>query len=146
MNVENIKANLQLVGTRISKLSVENDFVELNLNDESINRGIDVSYKTSQLYTIENEPDFLAGNILMDIKVGISDRIKNLSLELELEGCFVLDSKDEDKMKEMLSVNGTAALYSIARGIVSSVTSHICTNGTVILPMINVFRLKKEDE
>jgi len=146
MNVENIKANLQLVGTRISKLSVENDFVELNLNDESINRGIDVSYKTSQLYTVENEPDFLAGNILMDIKVGISDRIKNLSLELELEGCFVLDSKDEDKMKEMLSVNGTAALYSIARGIVSSVTSHICTNGTVILPMINVFRLKKEDE
>ncbi|MEG1470311.1 MAG: hypothetical protein RSC31_06670 [Anaerovoracaceae bacterium] len=66
---------------------------------------------------------------------------------MEIEGCFELESSnDENLLKEMLQINGSAALYSVARGIISSVTSHMCTNGTVLIPMLNMYELKSESK
>lgn len=143
MNINEIEANLQLVGTRVSKLNIENDFVFFNPLDESVIKEIDVSYETSEPYYMEDAPDSVAENLMMFIRLNISNGTNTLHLELDIEGGFMLDCENEEMIKEMLPVNGVAAIYSIARGIVSSITSHICTKGTVLLPMINVIRLRK---
>ena len=143
-----MKAKFQIIGTRIVKLDIENDFVMVNLQDENILKEIDVSYEVSAISPVEDEPECLTGNIMMYIHLRISDKESQMCLKVTLvmEGCFVLADLDEVRMKEMLAVNGTASMYSIARGIVSSVTSQVCMNGTVLLPMINVFQLKKSNE
>ena len=144
MNIENIKANLQIIGTRIAKLNINNEFVFIDLNDENISREIDVSYELSPAFDVEDEENLTAQNILMYIRLKITDGELQANIDLDLEGGFIFDGTDKEQLHDMLTVNGTATLYSIARGIISSITSHMCANGTLLLPMINMFSLREE--
>lgn len=144
MNIENIKANLQIIGTRIAKLNINNEFVFIDLNDENITREIDVSYALSPAFDVEDGENLTAQNILMYIRLKITDGELHANIDLDLEGDFIFDGTDKEQLRDMLTVNGTATLYSIARGIISSITSHMCANGTLLLPMINMFKLREE--
>ena len=144
MNIENITANLQIIGTRIAKLNINNEFVFIDLNDENISREIDVSYELSPAFDVEDEENMTAQNIMMYIRLMIMDDELHANIDLDLEGCFIFEGTDKEQLQDMLTVNGTATLYSIARGIISSITSHMCANGTLLLPMINMFRLRDE--
>ena len=44
-----------------------------------------------------------------------------------------------------MELNGCATLYSIARSFLMSTTSQVFSNGAVILPMINFFDFKNEE-
>lgn len=147
MDINTIKAKLQMVGNRILELNIENDFVYLDLNSENIQRKINITHKISEPYFLEE--NVLARNLIMDIGLTISDIIEEenlkLSVDLKLEGCFCIEKGGlDEELEELISVSGTAALYSIARGIISSITSQTCTNGTVLLPMVNMIALKEQ--
>ena len=144
MNIENIKANLQIIGTRIAKLNISNDFVYIDLDDENISREIDVSYELSPAFAVKDKENLTTQNILMYVRLKVTDDELQANIDLDLEGGFIFDGTDKEQLRDMLTVNGTATLYSIARGIISSITSHMCTNGTLLLPMINMFRLREE--
>ena len=139
MNIENITAGFQLIGTRIAKLTIDNEFTSIDVNDESVTREIDVSYDVSPVFTVNG---LMAQNIMMYICLKISNGELHTFINLDLEGCYIFDGKDKEQLYEMITINGTATLYSIARGMISSITSHMCTNGTLILPMINIFKLR----
>lgn len=142
MNIKNIAANFQIVGTRIVRLDINNDFAYIDLNDDAITREIDVSYELSPVFEVEDAKNSAAQNILMYIRLKIANEELQANIDLDLEGCFVFDGKDEAQLHEMITINGTATLYSIARGIISSITSHMCANGTLLLPLINMFKLR----
>lgn len=147
MDINTIKAKMQMLGNRIVELDIKNDFVYLDLNSEDIQREITITHEITDSYLIEEK--YLAKNLVLDIDLKISDIVEsqpqNLCVNLKIEGGFCLEEEGTEKdLTDLIEVNGTAALYSIARGIVSSVTSQVCTNGTILLPMINMIELKKQ--
>lgn len=144
MNIENITANFQLIGTRIANLTIDNEFASLDPNDESVSREIDVSYDVSSVFTVKgpNDDELMAQNIMMYIRLKVFTGELQANINLDLEGCYIFDGEDKNQLHEMIAINGTATLYSIARGMISSITSHMCANGTLLLPMINVFKLR----
>lgn len=149
MDINTIKAKLQMLGNRIIELNVKNDFVHLDLNSENLRREINISHDISELYFLED--NLLARNLAMDVDLKISDISEESALELciglRIEGGFCIEEGGTDEeLVELLNVSGAAALYSIARGIVASVTSQTCTNGTVLLPMINMFEVKNQKD
>lgn len=147
MKTDGIEAQLQIIGSKIEKLNLQNTFVLMELSDESIKREMDVSYEVSDPFILGESKDVLAANVMLHIMLGITNEDFETSIELDIEGCFILKgSTDEDLLREMLPVNGCAALYSIARGIIASVTSNMCVNGTILIPMINVFKLVNGDK
>lgn len=140
MDVNEVRADLQLIGNRIARLNIENTFVMIDLSDENVEREIDLTYDISDKYSLSDEEEVLAANLMLHLAVKISNGYESALIELDLEGCFALENSNDEKLLEgMLPVSGCAALYSIARGIVSSVTSHMCMNGTVLIPLINTF-------
>lgn len=144
MNGSEIKANLQMWGDRIVKLDIENDFIYVDLEDDNIQRELNVSYELGEPFYID---DILAGKVLMTIEAQVKNEDELMKIHLQLEGCFVIsEGSTDEELREMLSVSGTAALYSIARGIISGITSQTCINGTLLLPMINMFELKNKSE
>ena len=64
MNIENITAGFQLIGTRIAKLTIDNEFTSIDVNDESVTREIDVSYDVSPVFSVNG---LMAQNIMMYI-------------------------------------------------------------------------------
>lgn len=145
MNGSEIKAKFQMIGNRIINLNIDNSFIYVDLEDDSIERSLDISYELSEPFYFEDGS--LGGNVTMYIEVSLESEDCFMQVHLEIEGCFNIDEEGtEEELKEMLSVSGTAALYSIARGIISGVTSQTCTNGTLLLPMMNMFELRKKTE
>ena len=69
---------------------------------------------------------------------------RKLSITLSIEGGFVAPLEvPEDEMKELLSLNGCATLYAIARAQIVTITSQSLSGGQLILPMTNFFKLKE---
>lgn len=149
MDINTIKADLQMIGSRIIDLKIKNDFVFLDLNSENIRKGIDITHEISESYYLDE--NLLGRNLILDINLAIKDVVDEeeveLCINLSLEGCFSISSGGtEEELEAMVGVNGVAALYSIARGIISSITSQTCANGTITLPMINAYEMQNQSK
>lgn len=145
MNINNIESEFQVLGSRIVSLKLSNDFVCLNLSEDGLKREFDVSY---EILDVTDEENTLNGIIQLNVSVLISSENSNeYKLALSLEGCF-LDSKikDEEQFKKVLSINGCTCLYSIARAIITSISSQSCLGNCIVLPMINTFKLVSEEK
>lgn len=145
MNIQDVISDFQIVGYRIKQLSLTNDFVFFDPESENVTREIDVQYEISDPYYYEDDENAIGGTVVLYIDVNVFDDEEKIAINLELEGGFCQnDNKDIELFKNMLEINGCASLYSIGRGIVTSVTSQMCVNGTVTIPMINTFKLKEK--
>lgn len=149
MKTDQALATIQLLGTSIKQLKIENDFIYFRDDDET-EKEIDVQYQIEDI-VVDEEEHVLLGTILLMIDIQIKRQEEQMKLELAIQGGFTtlkLDEpeKNRESFKKLLSLNGCASLYSIARGIVSSVTSQAFMGETIMLPMINVFKLKEEKE
>lgn len=71
---------------------------------------------------------------------------EHLALSLELEGLFGATEMEQEAFEEMLASNGIATLYSIARAIVSSLSSQVCVGNHIILPMISLYKMLEHDQ
>ena len=59
------------------------------------------------------------------IEMQVENEEKKMELGMELHGCFQSNEVAETwekEFRELLQINGTAALYSVARGLVMSIT------------------------
>ena len=150
MNVNGIKSDFQFVGSSIIRLSVSNDFVAFP-DSSALDKNIDVSY---DILETSKDEDNIWGTIDLYIECSVSDCNSNeneansvCTISLSINGCFIDNpSLDETTFKKMLSVNGCAALYSIARSFIMSVSSQLSVNCNITLPMINTFKLVEKSE
>lgn len=145
MNIEKAKANLQMVGSRIVSLDMRNMFVFIANTDEDIIRKIDVSYKVDEPFAHPAGKGEYICTVQLSVTVELEQDGKKATLHLVNEGAFVSGENNKDKLKEMSSINGAAALYSIARGIIASITGQMCEGGAVLIPMLNVYEMNKEE-
>lgn len=73
-----------------------------------------------------------------DVEIEQSEEQK-FKLEMSLEGAF-LSSRDvdENSFKQLVGVNGAAAIIGMARGKIEAITANIFNNGKVVIPFVNV--------
>lgn len=134
MELNRIATGIKLVGTTIKEISVENNIVNVQ-KEAKRSFGLNINEPS-----FENIDEGLFSQMAIDFEVEIEQtEDRNFKLELSLEGAFLLEKNtEEEDFKQLVIINGAAALISIARGKIESITSNIFDSGKVVIPFVNV--------
>ena len=134
MELNRIATGIKLVGTTIKEISVENNIVNVQ-KEAKRSFGLNINEPS-----FENIDEGLFSQMAIDFEVEIEQaEDRNFKLELSLEGAFLSEKNTEkEDFKQLVIMNGAAALISIARGKIESITSNIFDSGKVVIPFVNV--------
>lgn len=134
MELNRIATGIKLVGTTIKEISVENNIVNVQ-KEAKRSFGLNINEPS-----FENIDEGLFSQMAIDFEVEIEQaEDRNFKLELSLEGAFLSEKNtEEEDFKQLVIINGAAALISIARGKIESITSNIFYSGKVVIPFVNV--------
>ena len=134
MELNRIATGIKLVGTTIKEISVENNIVNVQ-KEAKRSFGLNINEPS-----FENIDEGLFSQMAIDFEVEIEQaEDRNFKLELSLEGAFLsAKNTEEEDFKQLVIINGAAALISIARGKIESITSNIFDSGKVVIPFVNV--------
>ena len=134
MELNLITTGIELVGTTIKNLSVENDIVDIK-KDARRNFGLNINEPYFE--TIE-DVFFSQMIIVFQIEIEQADNHK-CKIDLSLEGAFVSETGiEEENFKQLVMVNGAAAVVGIARGKIEAITANIFNNGKIVIPFVNI--------
>jgi len=134
MELNLVTAGIELIGTTIKSINVENSIVDVE-QDAKRNFGININEPHFEF--LENE---IFSEMLIDFQIEIeqSDE-QRCKIELSLEGAFISEEDiDEETFKQLVIINGAAAIIGIARGKIESISSSIFNNGKIVIPFVNV--------
>ena len=144
MDAKVIASKFQLIQSNVLEFTFENN-QKLQPNNDDIIRRFNTDYSIPY---IDKRNSMHVGAIELTINVrrsykSIDDRFK---ATLRVNGLFTapIDSMDEDMFHNMLELNGTSALYGIARGKLAALSSQCYPEEPLLLPMINVNKLVSE--
>jgi hypothetical protein len=139
MELNKITSDLTYLGNTIKEIKVNNHFVSLG---DDVTKEIGFDYGVSNIETYD---DGRMGRIQMSISVFLSsEKVEKDEFSLLLEGAFsVPQSVTEDDFIRLLSLNGAAALYSIGRGKIETISALTFLNGKLNLPMVNIQEFQK---
>lgn len=145
MNIENSKSKFLFIGNTIRKFTINNNIINFH-NPYDYDKTFDVEYKIDRIY--EKEGDW-TGILRLFISVCAQhkeEEEKNAMLHLVTEGYFSSNKQQTEKeeFEKMLALNGCATLYSISRAIIMTTSSQTFNFGDIVLPMVNVIKLKEE--
>ena len=144
MDITKIQADLRLLNTRITKMNVKNSLAEFNETTPG-KKTIDVSYDIV-------DQDIVNDNVcraVLDLSVNLKAKYKQGSFNIHatIRGAFEsTPNMDVDTFRNMLQINGCAALYSIIRGTISIVSTQLFSNGNIVLPLVNFVNFKNLKE
>ena len=134
MELNLITTGIELVGTTIKNLSVENDIVDIK---KDARRNFDLNINEPYFETIE---DGFFSQMIIDFQIEI-EQVDNhkCKIDLSLEGAFVSETGvEEENFKQLVMVNGAAAVVGIARGKIEAITANIFNNGKIVIPFVNI--------
>lgn len=137
INLNHITAELGFAHSVIRKLDIETHRQHIT---ESTKKEFSMLIKHSQPQIIGNNK---VGTLLMQISVIVKseDSSPDDSFTIVLEGSFLADKDlDEELFLNLLNLNGGAALYSIARSKLETISSVTYEEGKILLPMINMLQ------
>lgn len=134
MELNLVTAGIELIGTTVKALDIENNIVDVE-RDGKRSFGLNI-----------NEPKFqklddrLFAQMQMDFEVVINQsEEQECKIQLSIEGAFLSKENVEDKaFKELVIVNGAAALIGIARGKLETISANVFNNGKIVIPFVNV--------
>lgn len=136
MDIKQFQSSFQLISTSITDLHVSNSFLDYD-ERRAATKNADVSYQIVQLQEPQGEVGFTG---ILDLKIALlcETESKKFTLNLTLRGIFVGPAElGEAEFRRMMKVNGCAALYGIARGTISCISTQVFTVGNVVLPLAN---------
>lgn len=142
MELNLIATGIELVGTTIRSISVENSIVDVE-RDAKRNFGLNIN----EPY-FESVEDGFFSQMTIDFKIEVEQsKEQTFKLEMTLEGAFLsTDKADEKTFKQLVDVNGAAAIIGMARGKIEAITANIFSNGKVVIPFVNVIDYYKSME
>lgn len=145
MNTKEYEPSFQMVASSIYDVSIHNDFIDLDDNQE-LDREFGLE---STLNDIETHEDYKSAAMNLQVKAKVcekkSDTPKIFSANITLHGVFIDDvSTSDNAFKEKLEINGSAALYSIARGFLTNISAQTLVSGKVVLPLVNFMEMKEK--
>ena len=134
MQLNLIAAGIEVVGTTIKNLTVENTIVDVK-KEAKRSFGLNIN----EPYFEKTEDGFFS-QLTIDFEIEIEQSgEQKFKMELTLEGAFLSEGGiDEKNFKQLAGVNGAAAVIGIARGKIEAITSNIFNNGKITLPFVNV--------
>ena len=139
MKVNSVGTGIKLIGTTIKSMTIQNTIVN---NDKDVER-------TFGMYI--NEPEFerqpaLFAQMTIDFEIKLRQMDKQeCEIHLSLEGAFLSDENvNEDMFKELVMLNGAAALIGIARGKIEAMSASVFNEGKIVIPFVNVVDYYKD--
>lgn len=134
MKLNYVTAGVELIGTTVKKLNIENNIVDVEKDCKRI-FGLNINEPIFQ-----KVDDKIFGQIIIDFQVEMNQSDEQIcKIDISIEGAFLSNAEaDEKAFKELVSVNGAAALIGIARGNVESISANIFNSGKVTIPFVNV--------
>lgn len=134
MELNLVATGIELVGTTIKQINIENSIVDV---EREAKRSFGLNINEPQFEKIENGY-FAQMLVEFEIEIEQSEE-QGCKLNLAIEGAFVSgDDVEEESFKQLVIVNGAAAIIGIARGKIESITANIFNNGKIVIPFVNV--------
>lgn len=128
-----IAAGLELAGTTVRKLIIDNSIIDIEKEGK---RSFGLYINEPQF---QKEEDTFFARMIIDFEVEIKQLEKQqCKIQLSMEGVFTSKEITEEAFKELVVVNGAAALIGIARGKIEAISANIFNNGKIVIPFINV--------
>lgn len=144
LDMNKITSNLQFVGSTILKLNIDNGIAVLGTD---ATKSFDLDIKISN--HIDHNQNTLFGKVLVVVSVSITipNNDKKNMFQIAVEGGFQSDDGiSEEEFKKQLAINGAAALYSIVRAKMETVSAATFSSGKIILPVINIYQYYEEKQ
>lgn len=139
MELNLITAGIELIGTTIKSINVENNIVDV---EREAKRSFGLNINEPQFEKFDNDY-FSKMSIDFEVDIEQSEE-QRCKIELSLEGAFISGQEiDEDAFKQLVIVNGAAAIIGIARGKLETITANIFNNGKIVIPFVNVIEYYK---
>lgn len=139
MELNLITAGIELIGTTIKSINVENNIVDV---EREAKRSFGLNINEPQFKKLDNDY-FSKMTIDFEIDVEQSEE-QRCKIELSLEGAFISEQEiDGDAFKQLVIVNGATAIIGIARGKLETITANIFNNGKIVIPFVNVIEYYK---
>lgn len=134
MELNMLATGIELVGTTVRTLNVDNNIVDVE-RDGKRSFGLNINepefQKTDNRFFAQMSIDF-------EVEINQSEE-QECKIELTLEGAFLSQEEvEESAFKELVIVNGAAALVGIARGKIESLSANIFNNGKIVIPFVNI--------
>ncbi len=134
---QKFEAPFQLITTKITQFTMSNDFLELN-DSQDLNRTVEIDYNIQH----SNQTEKIWQGVLdLIVQVTVAEKEENgkiLTCQLSIRGYFIgAPALGGDQFENMLKINGSSTLYSIARGFLISISSQSLKQGQIVLPMMN---------
>jgi hypothetical protein len=129
-----VATGIKLIGTTVRVLNIENNIVDV---EREAKRIFNLNINEPKFEKLENE--FLS-QMIIDFKVEIEQSEgQKCKIEMSLEGAFLSgQSVDEAAFKQLVVVNGAAAIIGIARGKIETISATVFNNGKIVIPFVNV--------
>lgn len=134
MELNMIASGIRLIGSTIKNLKVDNNIVDV---DKECKRSFGLSINEPEFQSVDNR---VAAQMTIDFEVEIIQaEEQRCKIEISLEGAFLSEvAPIEDEFKQLVAVNGAAAIIGLARGKLEAITANIFNNGKISIPFVNV--------
>lgn len=134
MELNMIASGIRLIGSTIKNLKVDNNIVDV---DKECKRSFGLSINEPEFQSVDNR---VAAQMTIDFEVEIIQaEEQRCKIEISLEGAFLSEAEPiEDEFKQLVAVNGAAAIIGLARGKLEAITANIFNNGKISIPFVNV--------
>ena len=129
-----IASGIRLIGSTIKNLKVDNNIVDV---DKECKRSFGLNINEPEFQSVDNR---VAAQMTIDFEVEIIQaEEQRCKIEISLEGAFLSEvAPIEDEFKQLVAINGAAAIIGLARGKLEAITSNIFNNGKISIPFVNV--------
>ena len=134
MELNIIASGIRLIGSTIKNLKVDNNIVDV---DKECKRSFGLSINEPEFQSVDNR---VAAQMTIDFEVEIIQaEEQRCKIEISLESAFLSEAEPiEDEFKQLVAVNGAAAIIGLARGKLEAITANIFNNGKISIPFVNV--------
>ena len=127
-------SGIRLIGYKIKNLKVDNNIVDV---DKECKRSFGLNINEPEFQSVDNR---VAAQMTIDFEVEIIQaEEQRCKIEISLEGAFLSEvAPIEDEFKQLVAINGAAAIIGLARGKLEAITANIFNNGKISIPFVNV--------
>ena len=134
MELYMIASGIRLIGSTIKNLKVDNNIVDV---DKECKRSFGLNINEPEFQSVDNR---VAAQMTIDFEVEIiQSEEQRCKIEISLEGAFLSEAEPiEDEFKQLVAINGAAAIIGLARGKLEAITANIFNNGKISIPFVNV--------
>lgn len=135
-------ASIQMKGNRIKYLNIENGFITLSLDDVEV-KEFSVDSTALELEQSNDTENSYTGVEELTVSICLQKEKRGMKIQLTIEAGFDITASTKEEAFELMDLNGSTAMFSIARSLVLTFTAQTYIGKPLILPMINMIALKQ---